>query len=378
MTINLHDNGLHLRFAPLTLTRPLAELRIGMFTIRERWKMYFPEVELGYITEAYLSRKYAAIENASLEINASVIPSQSMIEAIQSLPDDSILTVGETWIARKGLGINSLDFKGDTPLILSQRWHLFQHNEAVLRQDFEQFTKGRKTSPLSKSNNLIGNPSHLFIEEGATVEAAVINVTSGPVYIGKNAEVMEGCLIRGPLALSQHACLKMGAKVYGATSIGPHCKVGGEVNNVVFFGYSNKGHDGFLGNAVVGEWCNLGADTNASNLKNTYGNIEVYSYETNSYVSSNEQFVGLCMGDHSKSGINTMFNTGTIVGTHCNIFGAEFPTKHIPSFSWGGASGFNTYQLERAIQHANNMMNRRGLALSDEDIAIFKHVFGKK
>jgi len=379
MTINLHDNDLHLRFAPLTLTRPLGKVRMGIFTNDERWKIYLPKAEIGFVTQEYLAGRFPGFEKADLTVNAQLIPNEDVIAALLALSDGEMLFMDELWLGSNGLGEGArVYYTGEKPVSISEKWHLFQKNGQVLEQDFHLLTSGRKSQPFSKTNTLIGDVSKIFIEEGAKVEATVINVTNGPVYIGKHAEVMEGSLIRGPFALCEHASLKMGTKAYGASSIGPHCKVGGEVNNVVFFGYSNKGHDGFLGNAVIGEWCNLGADTNASNLKNTYGNIDVFSYETNDFISTNEQFIGLCMADHSKSGINTMFNTGTVVGVSCNVFGAEFPPKHIPSFSWGGASGLKTYQLNQAIQHANNMMNRRGLALEKEDLSIFHYLFGKK
>ena len=225
---------------------------------------------------------------------------------------------------------------------------------------------------------MIGDKKDIFLEEGAVVEASILNTNAGPIYIGKHSEIMEGSIVRGPLAMCEYSALKLGAKVYGASTLGPHCKVGGEINNVVFQAFSNKGHDGFLGNSIIGEWCNLGADTNTSNLKNNYGNVSTYSYEENKEVQTNLQFMGLCMGDHSKCGINTMFNTATVVGVSCNVFGADFPSKFIPSFSWGGGNGFESFKFNKAIEYANNMMNRRGIALSHEEIEILQFIENKK
>jgi UDP-N-acetylglucosamine diphosphorylase/glucosamine-1-phosphate N-acetyltransferase len=237
-------------------------------------------------------------------------------------------------------------------------------------------TKNRVSQKLSESNRLIGSEDNLFIEEGASIEGAILNTNFGPLYVGKYAEIMEGTVIRGPLALCDHAVLKLSTKVYGATTIGPYCKVGGEVNNVVFQAYSNKGHDGFLGNSVVGEWCNLGADTNTSNLKNNYGNVSVYCYKSSQEIETNTQFMGLTMGDHSKCGINTMFNTGTVVGVSCNIFGGDFPDKYIRSFSWGGKE-LTAFKFDKAIDYANNMMNRRGLSLSNEEVEILAFIHAR-
>jgi UDP-N-acetylglucosamine diphosphorylase/glucosamine-1-phosphate N-acetyltransferase len=267
-----------------------------------------------------------------------------------------------------------VEYKGDQPVVLEQRWDIYQKNAAVLINDFQLLTAGRTSAPVSPGNTVIGDTSLIFLEEGAIVEASVINTTSGPVYIGKDAEIMEGCLVRGPLALCEGSSLKMGAKVYGPTTLGPHCRVGGEVNNVVFQAFSNKGHDGFLGNAVIGEWCNIGADSNCSNLKNNYGLVSTYDYETGKEEETDVQFMGLFMGDHSKCGINTMFNTATVVGVSSNIFGGGFPSKYIPSFSWGGAEGFVSYRFDKALEAANNMMVRRGRKLTDGEIAILKYI----
>ena len=262
----------------------------------------------------------------------------------------------------------------DKPLVLNFLWDIFSKNDSAIRDDFSLLTEGRKSQPISSSNKFAGS-QQIFIEKGAVVECSVLNATNGPIYIGKNAEVMEGCLIRGPFALGENAVLKMGAKIYGATTIGPYCKVGGEVNNSVFQSNSNKAHDGFLGNSVIGEWCNLGADTNNSNLKNNYANVKIWSHATEEMVDTGMQFCGLFMGDHSKSGINTMFNTGTVVGVNANIYGSDFPIHFVPSFSWGTAQGFSDYRLEKALEVAERVMARRNQKLTTSERKILSHIF---
>lgn len=379
MKINLNDNGLHLRFAPLSLTRPVGNLRMGIFTNDERWRAYLTAfnvgstVEVGYSTEKYLQGKFPKVENA-IEVNAALIPNEEVVAAVLQLEEDSTLLIGNTWIAKSGAGTKKIMFMGAEPIGLEHRWDLFQKNEAVLVQDFQLITANRISEKLSKTNTLIGNSSFLFIESGAKVEASILNTSTGPIYIGKDAEIMEGSVVRGPLAMCEHSALKLGTKVYGASTLGPHCKVGGEINNVVMQAYSNKGHEGFLGNSVIGEWCNLGADTNTSNLKNNYGAVSTYSYETKKEEQTNVQFMGLTMGDHSKCGINTMFNTATVVGVSCNIYGGDFPAKFIPSFSWGGSAGLVPFKFDKAVEYANNMMNRRGLALSTEEVEILREL----
>lgn len=254
-------------------------------------------------------------------------------------------------------------------------WNFFSRNDAAIKQDFERLTKGRASQPLPASNTVIGDAALVFLEQGAIVEAAILNTKSGPVYIGRGAEVMEGCVIRGPFSLGEQASLKLATKIYGPTTVGPHSKVGGEVNNSVVMGYSNKGHDGFLGNSVIGEWCNLGADTNNSNLKNNYGNVKLYNYKKDQMIDTGLQFCGLMMGDHSKCGINTMFNTGTVVGVGANIFGGGFPPTHIPSFAWGGAEGMEEYKLDKMLETANRVYARRNAVVSEEEAAILKTVF---
>lgn len=371
MKINLDDCGLHLRFAPMTLTRPVGNLRIGILTNDERWKTFLPESEIGYVTEDYLSKKFREINDAT-RVNASIIPNEDLVAAVVHLEQNTSLFWNDLLVASNGDGNKKVQFTGEEPIVLSQRWHLYQKNGAVLEQDFDLITAGRKSQKLSITNTLIGPSNRIFLEQGARVEASTLNTTTGSIYIGKDAEIMEGSVVRGGLALNEHAALKLSTKVYGPCTLGPHCKAGGEINNVTFQAYSNKGHDGFLGNASIGEWCNLGADTNSSNLKNNYGNVSTYSYEAEAEVKTDTQFMGVCMGDHSKCSINSMFNTATVIGVSCNIFGADFPPKFIPSFSWGGSNGFVKFKLEKAIEYSNNMMVRRGLNLSPEEIEIFE------
>ncbi len=375
MKIQLHDNGKHLDFAPLTLTRPVGNLRVGIFTNDERWKRFIPEAEISFESEDYLFAKFP-YEVSDIVVNACIIPNTEVVEAVKRVKGNEVLLVDGNWIARSGTGEIAINYEGSAPVVLEHRWDLYKKNQEILTSDFALLTTNRTSVQLSSSNTIIGDPNAIFLEEGAKVEATVLNTQGGPIYIGKNAEIMEGCLVRGPFAMCANSVLKMGAKVYGATTLGPYCKVGGEINNVLFQAYSNKGHDGFLGNSVIGEWCNLGADSNTSNLKNNYGTVKAYSYKTKSLEQTSVQFMGLVMGDHSKCGINTMFNTASVVGVSSNVFGAGFPAKYIPSFSWGTQG--DRFDFQKAIEGANRMMERRGLQLSDGDVAILKTIFDRK
>jgi UDP-N-acetylglucosamine diphosphorylase/glucosamine-1-phosphate N-acetyltransferase len=375
MNIILHDNGLHLRFAPLTLTRPVGDLRMGILTNSERWAKWIPEATISFQTEAYLTKKFPQVDaQDTVQINAAVIPNEEVAAAVVCLGEDQQLMMGENWLARRGNASEKVQFTGQEPIVINQRWDLYGLNDEVLVADFFLLTGGRQSQPLSETNTVIGNEALIFLEEGAQVEASILNTTAGPIYIANDAEIMEGCLVRGPFSLGEHAVLKMGAKIYGATTIGPYCKVGGEVSNTLFQAYSNKGHDGFLGNSLVGEWCNFGADSNTSNLKNNYSTVRTYSYDQQAETETGQQFMGVTMGDHSKCGINTMFNTATVVGVSCNIYGGGFPAKFLPSFSWGGADELVPFKLEKAIEAANQMMGRRGLKLTEGDLAIFEEL----
>tara|TARA_B110000037_G_scaffold12983_1_gene13702 strand:+ start:1380 stop:2507 length:1128 start_codon:yes stop_codon:yes gene_type:complete len=374
MKIQLDDNGKHLEFAPLTLTRSVGDLRVGILTNAERWKLLVPDAEISFATEDYLQNKFPKAQDV-IRVNACVIPNQNIVDQVRTLKPGEDLLVGENWIAGTNGKGSFLTLSGEMPIVLKKRWDLFEKNGAILKQDFDLITKGRTTVQLSSTNTIIGDPNLIFLEEGATVEAATLNTKSGPIYIGKNAEVMEGSLLRGPIAMCESAVFKLGTKVYGPTTLGPFCKVGGEVTNVIFQAYSNKGHDGFLGNSLIGEWCNIGADTNSSNLKNNYGKVKTYSYQDQVLIQTDVQFMGLVMGDHSKCGINTMFNTATVVGVSSNVFGAEFPAKFVPSFTWGTVG--EKYNFDKALESANNMMDRRGITLSKAEISILKFISDK-
>lgn len=367
---------------PFTLTRPSSEIRVGIMTIREKWMHWF-KCESSWFSQDFLQVKYGCIKTGNnLFINGIVLPDEAIVRAIDALKPGQKLIRNEMLIAcntgsdmlDKSIEseLDSVEFSGEVNAI-KNLWDIFLISDVELRKDFELITSGRQSSGGAKWNKL----ENLFIEESATVADSYINTKTGPVYIGHHAEVMEGCMIRGPFAMCEHSGLKMGAKIYGATTLGPHCKAGGEINNSVLFGYSNKAHDGFLGNSVIGEWCNLGADTNNSNLKNNYGVVKVWSYKQKRMVSTNRQFCGIFMGDYSKSGINTMFNTGTVIGVSTNIFGGDFPPKYIPSFSWGGASGFVRFELDKAIEAASAMFHRRNLEFTDADKSILTTLFSR-
>ncbi len=361
-------------FLPLAFTRPLSEIRIGILTIKEKWELFL-KTECSYSTQKYLSAKYLLKEEKeNVFINSGFCPGASLCEAILSLKSGEALMKGDQLIALKGSlndlqnasSLRKIEFSSET-FSINHVWDLFQKNAEALKNDFELLTKGRKSQTLSSTVTVIGDKNLVFLEEGAKAEACILNTSSGPVYLGKEAEIMEGSVVRGPFALCEHSALKLSTKIYGATTIGPHCKVGGEVNNSVIFGYTNKAHDGFLGNSVIGEWCNLGADTNNSNLKNNYGNVKIFNYSKNKQIDTGLQFCGLIMGDHSKSGINTMFNTGTVVGVGSNIYGGGFPNTVIPNFSWGGSEGFENYRLEKLFETAERVYERRGLKFGAVD-----------
>ncbi len=377
MNYILSDNGLHLRFAPFTLTRPLGTIRMGIMTNEERIQLFDKQANVFFDTEEYLTTKFPSGKGLTdaVTINAQVILTASLMEKIQSLKEGERLQKEDQWIAQRGEQAMSHLMLEEEFVFLEERWDIYLKNDVVLKVDFEWITKGRTTQQISATNTVIGNVNQIFLEEGAQMEACILNTTSGPIYLAKEAEIMEGSVVRGGLALGEGATLKLATKVYGATTLGPHCKVGGEVNNVVFQAYSNKGHDGFLGNSVIGEWCNLGADTNSSNLKNNYSPVATYSYESQTIETTNIQFMGIMMGDHSKCGINTMFNTATVCGVSCNIFGGDFPPKFIPSFSWGGANGFERFDLQKTMQVAQAMMSRRHVGFTEGDQVIFEKLF---
>ena len=374
MKICFSDNQKHLEFAPLSILKPIAKLRMGLLTFEERWLKFLNGEVSGYETEAYLSNKFPRGNGEGLVISSNVIPNPELVNAIGKMDSGKLISDG-VCIARKGGSGTEINYEGQL-ILINKRWELFTKNEELTRSDFELITKDRNSELLSSTVTVIGDPNLVFLEKGARAEACVLNTKDGPIYLDEDSEIMEGSLVRGPFGLGKHSTLKMAAKIYGGCSFGEHCKIGGEVSNSVFQGYSNKGHDGFVGNSLIGEWCNLGADTNTSNLKNNYSPVRSYSYVEQSEVETGEMFMGLTMGDHSKSGINTMFNTATVVGVSCNLYGGDFPAKYIPSFSWGGAE-LVKFRLAKAIEASNNMMKRRGKELSESDIEIFKYLSEK-
>ncbi|MCJ7758110.1 MAG: GlmU family protein [Gillisia sp.] len=381
MNYILFDGAARNQLLPFTFTRPVADIRIGILTIREKWERILGTTT-STVTEDYLSHKWPMVEMPeNIMINASFLPTPEFLSQIENLKPNQAIFHEEDIVAFFSFEDQEVDFSAFTQLELegdafqiAHTWDIFSKNGDALLADFELLTKNRKSQPIPGSNNVIGR-ENIFVEVGANVEFATLNASAGPIYIGADAEIMEGCLIRGPFALCENSSLKMGAKIYGPTTVGPFSRVGGEVNNSVIFGYSNKGHDGFLGNSVLGEWCNIGADTNNSNLKNNYAEVRLWDYETEGFARTGLQFCGLMMGDHSKCGINTMFNTGTVVGVSSNIFGAGFLRNFIPSFSWGGSNGMTTYKTVKAFEVAEIVMNRRKIEFLEEDRAILEHIF---
>lgn len=370
-------------FLPLTFTRPVAEMRCGILTFSERWQKLLGSSEVSYLTEDYLQEKFKKYElKESLFIVPNFLPTGAVLNQIKELQLGEALVYKDELIAVR---INMADFSlnyiskmtdiEEELLFFNQPTDLFSFNQQAIDFDFHLLTNGRSSQPLSSTNGFLGNIEDLFIEEGAEVEFSTLNTKSGKIYIGKNAEVMEGCNLRGPIALCNDSKFNLGAKIYGATTIGPHCKVGGEVNNIVIFGYTNKGHDGFIGNSVIGEWCNLGADTNSSNLKNNYAIVKLWNYKAKKFVSTGLQFAGLVMGDHSKSAINTQFNTGTVVGVAANIFKSGFPPNLIENFSWGGMKGDEKFKLEKAYEVAELAMARRKVPFTEVDQKILKMIY---
>ena len=361
---------------PLTYTRPVSEIRIGILTITKKWEHFF-KTKFSFYTEDYLQQKFSLItKEDNLWVNGSICPDTNLVSAIQSLSENQCLMQNETLIAyrsKKSIPSDVILYE-DNFMQISQLWHIFEYNDDCIKSDFKLITEGR-ISELISETNACTNPENIFLEEGAKVEHAILNASTGPIYVGKNAQIMEGCIVRGPLAMCENSVLKMGAKIYGATTLGPYCKVGGEVNNSVFMGYSNKSHDGFLGNSVIGEWCNLGADTNNSNLKNNYAEVKLWNYPSERFINTGLQFCGLVMADHSKCGINTMFNTGSVVGVSANIYGTGFPRNFVSSFLWGGSSGYVTYRLNKVFEVAEKVMQRRAVDFNQVEKDILAKVF---
>lgn len=379
MNIILFDDQNRDNLLPLAFTRPVADFRVGILTIREKWAKFF-QADISDATVNYLQAKFPQKTAAqNLFINGAVLPNQALKNAIEKLQVGEALVNGDLLIALNTVSANwqnqnekSIEFT-EPYLHIKNLADIFSLNDQALRADFELVTHGRKSQLVDEHSKVIG--SQLFIEDGAKVSCAIFNTETGPIYIAKDAEVLEGAIIRGPFALGEHAVVKMAAKIYGATTIGPHSKVGGEIQNAVIFGFSNKGHDGYLGNSVIGEWCNIGADSNNSNLKNNYAEVKLWNYRSQNFKKTGLQFCGLIMADHAKCGINTMFNTGTVVGVSCNVFGAGFPRNFVADFSWGGAHGFETYTLNKVFEVAEKVFERRGMEFNQIEKDILTAVF---
>jgi UDP-N-acetylglucosamine diphosphorylase/glucosamine-1-phosphate N-acetyltransferase len=371
---------------PLTFTRPVCEIRTGILTVKEKWERLLG-TRASVLTRDYLQVRFPLhLEDDNVLINGSVLPGEDLLNEIPNLPPGTSLYAGEVFVAvrldrdeaaRFGMGKHR---HGDRvtlstpPLVIKHPWDIFALNGQALEADFQHLTRDRVGAEPSATNTVL-HPENVFMEGDARMEGAILNAENGPIYIGQHAEVMEGSMVRGPFALCEHADLKMGTKIYGPTTIGPYSRVGGEIKNSVIFGYSNKGHEGFLGNSVLGEWCNMGADSNNSNLKNNYAEVRLWNYRQEKYISTGLQFCGLVMADHSKCGINTMFNTGTVVGVNANIYGAGFPPNFVPSFSWGEPAGFTTYQLNKALEVAAEVMKRRDRPFDQAEKDILAAVF---
>lgn len=382
MNYILFDGPARNALLPFTFTRPVADILVGIMTIRQKWEAYLGSTTTT-VTEEYLSEKFPMVElEENVMINASFLPNAILVEMVGNLRHNQAIFKGDDVIAfftndeQESVDFDTYEILeyNDDCITIENTWDIFSKNDTAIREDFEFLTADRKSKPVPKSVNVIA-PENIFIEEGAKLEFVTLNASTGPIYIGKDSEIMEGSIIRGPFALCENAQVKMGAKVYGATTVGPYSRIGGEVKNSVLFAYSNKGHDGFLGDSVLGEWCNIGADSNNSNLKNNYEEVKLWSYETESFAKTGLQFCGLMMGDHSKCGINTMFNTGTVVGVSANIFGSGFPRNFVPSFSWGGAAGFTTYVTKKAFETARLVMSRRNVEFDEKEAAILEYIF---
>jgi UDP-N-acetylglucosamine diphosphorylase/glucosamine-1-phosphate N-acetyltransferase len=385
MNVILFDNPtIRQDLLPFTFTRPVADIRVGILTISEKWEKYL-NIKPSFSTESYLAKKFPTHHTPdNLWINGAVCPNVELISAIHILKpgdaiakDNMILAVRTPDDEVPEVITGTITEFAQPITLIDQVWKIYQYNGAQIRADFELITRGRKSAPITDVHTRVYAPENIFVEEGAQVRAALLNAENGPIYLGKNSMVLEGALIRGPFALCENSHVNMGAKVRGDTTVGPFSKIGGEVSNSVLFGYSNKSHDGFLGNSVIGEWCNIGADTNTSNLKNNYENIKLWNYAKGGFKDTGLMFCGLMFGDHSKCGINTMFNSGTVVGVSASVFGDGYPRNFIPSFSWGGAAGFTTYQFNKAMDTASKAMERRSLPLTEADKEIMMHLFNE-
>lgn len=376
---------------PIVFTKPIAEIRVGIMTIKEKWEKY-TNAKVDILSADYLKNKFPTPETDqdTIWIDARILPNSNLARTVLNIDKKQLLidTNGDFVALRNkeflnvlhnnelDSGINHVIYQDEIELI-KKTWDIFTHNGNEIKKDFLLLTNGRDSAKIP-DYVYATKVENIFLEPGVKLSPCSLDAEDGPIYLGKNSEILDFATIKGPFAILEHSQIKIGAKIYGNSTIGPQCKVGGEINNVVFQSYSNKAHDGFIGNAYIGEWCNIGADSNNSNLKNTYEKVKMWNYAINAYENTGLQFAGLVMGDHTKLAINTMLNTGTVIGCSCNIFGAGFPRTFIPSFRWGGAGGFRVYDFDKAISTASNMMNRRDKKLSETDIEILKYVFEKE
>ena len=382
------DPAIRPHLLPLTFTRPVAALRCGILTIAEKWQRWLGLADAGYLTQPYLQAKFPAgnVGGPTLVVNGAVCPDALLARQVLALAPGQGLYCDDTLVAAHLAdarqvaeliqdGLQAQRQVAEPVTVIDRPWQLFLRNGVEIRRDFALLTQGRTSQPVGDAHTIVYAPENIFIEPGVKIRAAILNAENGPIYLGRNSQVHEGAIIKGALALGEGSHVNVGAKLRGDNTIGPYCKVGGEVGNSILLSHSNKGHEGYLGNSVVGEWCNLGADTNTSNLKNNYAPVKVWSHAAHRFVDTGQTFCGLLMGDHSKCGINTMFNTGTVVGVGANIFGAGFPRQFVPSFSWGGAAGFETFKLDKFAEVAERVMSRRGLAYDATEQAIMQEVF---
>ena len=373
------DPAIRINLMPFTFTRPVSAIRVGILTIAEKWEKWLM-APTSFRTESYLQQKFKLIQTTdNLLLNGAICPDQKLVDTLKALPEGYFLVHQDILIATRNPSdamseSNTIEYPAAF-IMIDKVWKIFRENADQIRIDFKLITSGRLSEPIKDKHTITYNPENIFLEEGVYIRGALLNAETGPIYLGKNSIVQEGAVIRGAFSLSEGSCVNMGAKIRGDVSVGPYSKIGGEVSNSVLFGYSNKAHDGYLGNSVIGEWCNLGADTNTSNLKNNYDFVKLWNHGSESFESTGLQFCGLLMGDHSKCSINVMFNTGTVVDVCSNIFGEGFPRNYVPSFAWGGSAGLITYKLDKALETAERVLARRDIKFNDVEKNIMTTVY---
>ena len=373
------DPAIRADLLPFTFTRPVSNIRVGILTIDEKWEKWL-NTTVSFQTESYLQKKFPLrSSDDNLLINGALCPDINLVTAIRMLAPGQFLVKDKTLLAARNpaaeMSVHNTTVYSEPITLIDKSWKIFLENAAQIKIDFALITTGRTSAVIQDKNTVLYNAQHIFVEEGVYIRSAILNAETGPIYLGRNSIVQEGAIIRGSFALCEGAHVNMGAKVRGDVTVGPHSKVGGEISTAVLFGYSNKAHDGFLGCSVLGEWCNLGADTNTSNLKNNYDHVKLWSHATGHFENTGLQFCGLMMGDHSKCSINLMFNTGTVVDVSSNIFGEGFPRNYIPSFAWGGSGGYMTYKIDKALETASRVMARRNVVLDEVEKDILIHIY---